>query len=145
LLDARTNALRGLRAVVEAGDLERAAAVIAPVAVYSRDAAVKQLAARVRLRQAAADQAAAGGDRAAFEARLAADGDDARAHYALGTALVAAEEWEAGLEHLLDAVRLDRTLDGGASRVRLLDALEVLGVDHVLSREFRARLANVLF
>ncbi|MFN8639739.1 MAG: tetratricopeptide repeat protein [Dehalococcoidia bacterium] len=68
-----------------------------------------------------------------------------REHYELGAALVAVEEWEVGLEHLLDAVRLDRSLDGDGPRTRLLDALEVLGADHALAREFRVRLANVLF
>lgn len=131
--------------LLERGELQRAAEVLEPVAAYSRDPGVKRLGAQVRL-----SLAASGLDRAPLEARVAANEDDARAHYELGTALVGssevgAEEWEAGLEHLLDAVRLDRTLDGDGPRSRLLDALEVLGADHPLSREFRSRLANVLF
>ncbi|MCC6237019.1 MAG: thioredoxin, partial [Dehalococcoidia bacterium] len=122
------------------GEVERAASVLEPVAAYSRDAEVKRLAGRIRLQQAAA-----GLDRDALARRVAASEDDARAHYDLGAVLVAAGEWEDGLEHLLDAVRLDRSLDGDGPRTRLLDALEVLGADHPLSREFRARLANVLF
>jgi thioredoxin-like negative regulator of GroEL len=70
---------------------------------------------------------------------------DARAHYDLGAAMVVAEEWELGLQHLLDAVRLDRTLDGDGPRSRMLDALEVLGAEHPLARTYRSRLANVLF
>lgn len=141
-LDAEhAGAARALASLLlSAGDVDGAAAVLAPVAAYSRDAAVKRLAAQVRLRQAAAVL-----DQGALEARVASDESDARAHYELGTALVAAEAWETGLEHLLDAVRLDRALDGDGPRSRLLDALEVLGVDHSLAREFRARLANVLF
>jgi putative thioredoxin len=134
-------AVTGLASVlVERGEVERAVEVIAPVAAYSRNAEVKRVAARVRLASAAATV-----DRAALEAVLATNEDDARAHYELGTALVVAEEWEPGLEHLLDAVRLDRTLDGDGPRARMLDALEVLGADHPLARTYRGRLANVLF
>ena len=134
-------ATRGLAEVLLAQDeVERAASVLAPIAEYSRDADVKRLAGRIRLQRAAAAL-----DRDALAARVVVDEHDARAHYDLGAVLVAAGEWEDGLEHLLDAVRLDRTLDGDGPRTRLLDALEVLGADHPLSREFRARLANVLF
>ncbi len=126
--------------LLERGDLERASEVLGPVSAYSRDADVKRLAARIRLAQAASTL-----DRGALEARVGVDEHDARARYELGTALVATQEWETGLEHLLEAVRLDRTLDGDGPRGRLLDALEVLGADHELAREFRMRLANVLF
>ncbi len=122
------------------GEVEQAATVLGPVAAYSREADVKRLAGRIRLQQAAA-----GLDRDALLLRVAANEDDARGHYDLGAVLVAAGDWEEGLEHLLDAVRLDRSLDGDGPRTRLLDALEVLGAEHPLSREFRARLANVLF
>lgn len=134
-------AASGLAAVLlEQGDVARAASTLAPVAAYSRDAEVKRLAARIRLHEAAA-----GADRAALEAQVAANVGDARAHYDLGAVLVAAGEWDAGLEHLLEAVRIERTLDGDGPRQRLLDALEVLGTDDPRSREYRALLANVLF
>ncbi len=134
-------AAAGLAALLlDEGDVDGAARVLAPVSAYSRDAEVKRLAARIRLAQAAATL-----DRVALEARVGADEGDARAHYELGTALVAAAEWETGLEHMLDAVRLERTLDGDGPRSRLLDALEILGAEHALAREFRTRLANVLF
>jgi putative thioredoxin len=126
--------------LLEGGDIEGAARVLEPFAEYSRDTATRRLAGVVGLRHAAA-----GLNRAALEERVALDDDDARAHYELGIVLAAAEDWEQGLEHLLAAVWLDRTLDGDGPRRRLLEALDVLGADHPLSREFRARLANVLF
>ena len=130
-------ALAGL--LLEGADVEGAATLLEPFE-YSKVPATRRLASIVTMRRAAS-----GLDRAALLARVALDDDDARAHYDLGTALVAAEEWEDGLEHLLAAVRLDRALDDDGPRRRLLGALDVLGADHPLAREFRARLANVLF
>ena len=88
---------------------------------------------------------AAGGDRAALEGRLAADPDDAAAHYALGGLLAHAGEWEAALGHLLATARLDRSLDGDGGRLRMLDAFAVLGDEHELTAAYRRRLANVVF
>jgi putative thioredoxin len=126
--------------LLDGGDVAGAVRVLDPLAEYSRDPAIRRLAGHARIRLAAT-----GLDRAALEARVVSDDDDARAHYELGTVLVAAEQWEPGLDHLLDAVRLDRQIDGDGPRRRLLEALDVMGADHPLAREFRARLANVLF
>ena len=89
--------------------------------------------------------AAAGQDRAALEARLAENEDDAEAHYFLGCVLVSAGEWEPGLEHLLATVRLDRKVEQDGGRLRMLDAFQLLGEDNELTDEFRRRLTNILF
>ena len=88
---------------------------------------------------------AAGADRADLEARLAAEPDDAAAHYALGGLLAHGGEWEPALEHLLATARLDRSLDGDGGRLRMLDAFAVLGDEHPLTAQYRRRLANVVF
>ena len=90
-------------------------------------------------------RAAAGEDRAALEARLEANADDAAAHYALGSLLAVAGEWEGALEHLLATVRLDRAIDGDGGRLRMLDAFNLLGDPHELTQEYRRRLTNVIF
>jgi putative thioredoxin len=90
-------------------------------------------------------RAAEGADRAALEARLAADPGDAAAHYALGNLLASQEEWEPALDHLIQTVMRDRKLDDDGGRKRVLDILELLGDGHELTSEYRQRLTNVLF
>ena len=90
-------------------------------------------------------RAAAGEDRAALEARLEANADDAAAHYALGNLLAVAGEWEGALEHLLATVRLDRAVDDDGGRLRMLDAFNLLGDAHELTQEYRRHLTNVIF
>ena len=97
------------------------------------------------LTQLAFESEAAGADREALESRLEANPDDAAAHYALGNLLAAAGEWEGALEHLLDTVRLDRGVADDGGRLRMLDAFQLLGDDHVLTQEYRRRLTNVIF
>ncbi|MCY4640605.1 MAG: thioredoxin [Chloroflexi bacterium] len=78
-------------------------------------------------------------------ARIAADGEDAEAHYGLGMLLAARGEWEAALEELLATVRLDRTLDDDGGRRTMLDIFAILGNRHALSEEYRRRLAAIIF
>lgn len=84
-------------------------------------------------------------DQAALESRLAANDDDADAHYRLGCLLAAQGDWQTALEHLLRAVKLDRTLDDDGPRLRMIDAFGVLGDDHPLTREYRRQLSRALF
>ena len=88
---------------------------------------------------------ARGGDRAALEARLSADANDAAAHYRLGALLAIEGQWQEALEHLLQTVRLDRSLDHDGGRLRLLDAFVILGDQNPLAQEYRRRLGSVLF
>ena len=92
-----------------------------------------------------AERAAGDADRGELESRLAEHDDDASAHYALGSLLAAAEEWEPALEHLLATVRLDRALADDGGRIRMLAIFEVLGTDHQLTQEHRRRLSALLF
>ncbi len=81
----------------------------------------------------------------ALLARIAADGEDAEAHYGLGMLLAARGEWEAALEELLATVRLDRALDDDGGRRAMLDIFAILGNRHALSEEYRRRLAAIIF
>ncbi len=128
----------GLAAILlETGDLDRAEELSAR---WPRDVNAKRILGHVHFRRAAG-----GADRAALEARLAADDNDADAHYRLGALLALDGEWEPALEHLLTTVMLDRKLDDDGGRLRMLDAFSLMGDDHELTQEFRRRLANVLF
>ena len=138
--DHRGAALELAELLIEAGDegdVERAAQIASRLPA---DPQAKRVLGRV-----AFARIAAGHDRVALEQRLAAEPDDAAAHYALGGLLALAGEWEDALEHLLATVRLDRALDDDGGRLRTLDAFTVLGEQHELTAEYRRRLTNLIF
>jgi putative thioredoxin len=119
------------------GDLDQAERLASR---WPGDPRAKRVLTAIRLQRVAGDA-----DRGELESRLAEHDDDAGAHFALGSLLTAAEEWEPALEHLLATVRLDRALDDDGGRLRMLDVFEVLGADHPLAREYRQRLGLLLF
>lgn len=123
--------------LLELGELDGAAALARR---YPADATAKRVLARVGLIRVAADAT-----RDALEARLAANASDAEAHYRLGALHALAAEWEPALDHLLEAVLLDRKLDDDGARLRMLDIFGLLGDANDITREYRQRLANVLF
>ena len=138
--DHRTASLELAELLIEAagdGDVERAAQIASQHPADPR--------ARLVLGRIAFARIAAGQERTALEQRLAAEPDDAAAHYALGGVLALAGEWEDALEHLLATVRLDRTLDDDGGRLRVLDAFMLLGEQHELTAEYRRRLTNLIF
>ena len=104
------------------------------------DADAQALRAQIGLRRAAD-----GADVAGLEARIATDPKDAAAHYDLGRALAARGEYETALEHLLAAVRLDRTLDDDGARKAMLDIFALLGDGDERTQRYRQMLSMVLF
>lgn len=126
-----------LSASSDAADTARARELAEP---YEHDPRARRAIGRIGLAELAA-----GKDRAALEARVAADDSDAEARYHLGAVLAVGGEWEAALEHLLATVRLDRELDEDGGRLRMLDAFAVLGDTHELAVRYRGRLMNVIF
>lgn len=96
------------------------------------------------LEAAARVAAAQGVDLTGLESRLALDPTDQAARIELGQALVAKGEHEAGLDHLLEAVRAkDEHLD--TARQAMIDVFGILGSEHPLSQTYRKALANALF
>ncbi|MCY4454897.1 MAG: thioredoxin [Chloroflexi bacterium] len=126
-----------LSASSDAADTARARELAEP---YEHDPRARRAIGRIGLAELAA-----GKDRAALEARGAADDSDAEARYHLGAVLAVAGEWQDALEHLLATVRLDRELDEDGGRLRMLDAFAVLGDTHELAVRYRGRLMNVIF
>ncbi len=126
-----------LSASGDAADTARARELAGP---YEHDPRARRAIGRIGLAELAV-----GKDRAALEARVAADENDAEARYHLGAVLAVAGEWQDALEHLLATVRLDRELDEDGGRLRMLDAFAVLGDTHELAVRYRGRLMNVIF
>ena len=118
-------------------------AIAEALTVLSRlpaDPAARALRAQLALRHATGNA-----DTDALEARLRENPRDAAAHYDLGRALAAREEYERALDHLLKAVTLDRTLDNDGARKAMLDIFAVLGDADERTRLYRRQLSMVLF
>jgi putative thioredoxin len=104
------------------------------------DPEVQKLRAQISLKQATGDA-----DVAALESRIAADPKDVAAHYDLGRALAARGDYEPALDHLLETVRLDRSLDNDGARKAMLDIFALLGDADDRTQRYRRMLGSVLF
>jgi putative thioredoxin len=130
------------RALVAADQLEDAKAVLDEV---PESQATDPAIARAR---SALDLAAAvppSGEVAAFEARIAADPDDHEARFELAGALMATGERDGAADQLLESIRRDREWNEGAARKRLLQLMEVVGLEDPWASAQRRRLSAILF
>jgi len=101
------------------------------------DPRVPQLKARLRF------SGAAGEDAATLRARVETDGGDLDARLKLANLLVAAGDYEAGMEQLLEIVRRDRAFGDDVGRKTLLSVFDLLGGGELVSR-YRRMLASAL-
>lgn len=101
------------------------------------DPRVAQLKARLRF-TGVSDE-----DAAVLRARVAADGGDLDARLKLANLLVAAGDYEAGMEQLLEIVRRDRAFGNDVGRKTLLSVFDLLGGGELVSR-YRRMLASAL-
>lgn len=118
-------------------DLERAEGIAKE---WPNEDRAKRVLGLIRFRRLAQGQ-----QRVDLEARLAQDGADAAAHYALAAVLAGAGEWRAALDHLLTTVRLDRSLDNDGARRGMVELFAILGESDPLTQEYRRELSQVLF
>ena len=86
---------------------------------------------------------AAGEDEAALQARVAANENDLEARLKLANLLVAAGQYEPGMDQLLEIVRRDRGFGDDIGRKTLLSVFDLLGGGDVVSR-YRRLLASAL-
>lgn len=135
--------LSGLaRALVGSGQVEEAAGLIEalPEAVR-KDPAI----ARAESAVALARDAQPVDDLAPLEARVAADPTDLEARFALAGARMAAGDRDAAADQLLAIIAADREWNEGAARQRLLQLMDVVGVEDPWTSATRRRLSAVLF
>jgi putative thioredoxin len=130
------------RALIAAGQVDEARALLdgAPEAA-AKDPAI----ARARAALALADVAKPNAETAALEQRIAADPDDQEARFELAGALMAGGDRDGAADQLLDAIRRDRAWNEGAARKRLLQFMEVVGLEDPWSAAQRRRLSAILF
>ena len=101
--------------------------------------------ARARAALALAEVAPADAETSALERRIAADPDDHEARYELAGALMANGRRDEAADHLLEIVKRDRDWNEGAARKRLLQFLEVVGLEDPWAGQQRRRLSAILF
>ena len=102
------------------------------------DPRVPQLKARLQF------MGTAGEDVAALTDRLATNENDLEARLKLANLLVAAGQYEAGMDHLLEIVRRDRGFEDDIGRKTLLAVFNLLDGDERVSR-YRRMLSSLLY
>ncbi|MHB1052513.1 MAG: tetratricopeptide repeat protein [Thiobacillus sp.] len=85
----------------------------------------------------------AGEDQAALNARVAANENDLEARLKLAKLFVAAGQYEAGMDQLLEIIRRDRSFEDDIGRKTLLSVFDLLGGGELVS-QYRRKLASAL-
>ena len=122
--------------MLDLGETDEATRLIGNVS-DDADPRVPQLRARLQF------AGAAGEDAEALRARVNADGNDLDARLALANQLVAAGDYETGMDELLEIVRRDRSFRDDIGRTTLLSVFNLLGGGELVSR-YRRLLASAL-
>ena len=122
--------------MLDLGEIDEAQRLIGSVP-DDLDPRVAQLKARLQF------SGATGEDAAALRARVDADGNDLDARLKLANLLIAAGDYEAGMEQLLEIVRRDRSFGDDVGRTTLLSVFNLLGGGELVSR-YRRMLASAL-
>jgi putative thioredoxin len=130
------------RALIAAGSVEEAGELLGGLPdKIAADPAV----ARAKAALALAQIAPANAETAEFEQRIAADPDDHEARYEMAGALMAAGDRDQAADQLLESIRRDREWNEGAARKRLLQFMEVVGLEDPWASAQRRRLSAILF
>lgn len=122
--------------MLDLGETDEASRLIGSVA-DDADPRVAQLKARLQF------LGAAGEDEAALRARVATNENDLEARLKLAKLLVAAGQYEAGMDQLLEIVRRDRGFGDDIGRKTLLSVFNLLDGGELVSR-YRRLLASAL-
>jgi putative thioredoxin len=130
------------RSLIGAGRVDDARALLEAVPEKAeKDAAI----ARARSALALTEVAPANAETAPLEARIAANDEDFDARYELAAALMARGERDGAVDQLFEIIRRDRDWNESAARKRLLQFLEVVGIEDPWVSQQRRRLSAILF
>ena len=131
-----------VRALIAAGRTQEAqAALDAAPESLAKDPAVGRARSALELAQVAPP----GLDTAALEGRISADPEDHDARFELAAALMGAGDRDGAVDQLFEIIRRDREWNEGAARKRLLQFLEVVGIEDPWVSAQRRRLSAILF
>jgi putative thioredoxin len=135
-------AMLGLgRALLKQGQVDEAMLVLEgiPAGVAERTEA-DALIATAQFQQETADQ-----NEPDLRAKIRANPDDIASRYTLAGMLVTQERHQEALEEFLEVVRRDRQYNDDGARKAMLALFTTIGDDDPVTREYRRKLANVLF
>ena len=130
------------RALIAAGRHEDAQALLDSL---PESVAAAPALAQARSALAVASMAPPPGEDAALQQRIAADPDDHEARCELAAALMARGDRDGAADQLLESIARDREWNEGAARKRLLQLLEVVGLEDPWASAQRRRLSALLF
>lgn len=136
-------ALLGLgRALFAQDDFEQAADVLNQVPLHAPERQeANQLLAQVEFQR----EADACGGLEGCREKLQSDPQDISARYGVAMALAAHDHYDDALRHLLAIVKDDRRFRDDAARRAMISIFDILGENHRLTREYRSKLAAVIF
>ncbi len=80
-----------------------------------------------------------------LRARITTNPDDLESRYALANLLAAEERYIEALDEFLEVVRRDRSYQDDGARKAMLALFTIIGENQKLTREYRRKLANLLF
>jgi putative thioredoxin len=130
------------RSLVAAGDLDAARDLLASL---PEKLAADPNVARAKSALALAEAVPENVETEALTRRVAANPDDHEARYELAGALMANGDRDAAADHLFGIIRRDREWNDSAARKRLLQFLEVVGLEDPWASQQRRRLSAILF
>ena len=90
-------------------------------------------------------QFAAGHSEEELKARLSKDPNNVPCRYALASLYASKQRYAQALDEFLEVVRRDRSYNEDGARKAMLAIFTIVGEEQPLTREYRQKLANVLF
>ena len=85
------------------------------------------------------------GDPKKFERKVTENPNDHESRFNLATALLAIEEKESAVEHLLEIVKRNRKWQDDKARKKIVEILAANSEDDVFTSKIRLKLSNILF
>ena len=85
------------------------------------------------------------GDPKKFERKVTENPNDHEARFNLATALLAIEEKESAVEHLLEIVKRNRKWQDDKARKKIVEILAANSEDNIFTSKIRLKLSNILF
>ncbi len=129
------------RTLLKQGRIEEGKALLEKIPPGSRERQVADsLIATAEFRQFAA-----GHTEPELRAKITADPNDVASRYALACLLATEERYIEALDEFLEVVRRDRKYNDDGARKAMLALFNLIGEEEELTRQYRRKLANVLF
>jgi len=129
------------RTLLKQGNIDEATAILdtIPAGVKEKDVANALLA------TAQFQKHAQGQTEADLQAKLQTDPNDTASRYALASLLATKQHYIDALEQFLEVVRRDRKYDDDGARKAMLAIFTILGEEQQIVKDYRRKLANILF